>query len=260
MIPHSFDVLGNIAILKFEKGAKKSEKVGVAQELMQEQKHITTVLEKKGKFKGRLRTMETGYLTGEKTKVAIYRENGCIFRFNIDTTYFSPRLSNERNEIAKQVKNGENVLVLFAGVAPFSIVIAKMAKPKKVYSVEINREGSKYAAENARLNKIENIVEVIQGDVKKIIPKFVNKKIKFDRVVMPRPQLKDTFLESTFKVIKKGGIINYYGFSKDPDEIAESINKEAKKAKKKIDIMLIKKAGEIAPFKYRWRVDFKALN
>ncbi len=40
----------------------------------------------------------------------------------------------------------------------------------------------------------------------------------------------------------------------------ESINKEAKKAKKKIDVMLIKKAGDVAPFRYRWRVDFKVLN
>jgi tRNA (guanine37-N1)-methyltransferase len=260
MIPHSFDVLGNIAVLKFERGVKKKDKVEVARELLKEHQSITTILEKTGKFKGRLRKMETSYLAGEKTKVAIYRENGCVFRFNIATTYFSPRLSNERNEIAKQVKKDENVLVLFAGVAPFSIVIAKMAKPKKVYSVEINREGSKYAVENVKLNKIEDIVEVIQGDVKKVIPKFTAKKIKFDRVVMPRPQLKDTFLESTFKVVKKGGIINYYGFSKDPDEIVDSINKEATKSKKKIEIILVKKAGEIAPFKYRWRVDLRVLN
>ena len=31
---------------------------------------------------------------------------------------------------------------------------------------------------------------------------------------MPRPQLKDTFLAYSFKVIKKHGIINYYGFGK----------------------------------------------
>ncbi|HRZ86042.1 MAG TPA: 50S ribosomal protein L11 methyltransferase [Candidatus Paceibacterota bacterium] len=261
MIPKSFDVVGNIAILKFDNNFKQKEKISVANELLKQHSSIRTVLEKSGKFSGRLRKMKTVYLAGEKTKTAVYRENACIFKFDIDETYFSPRLSNERNEIAKQVNKNESVLVLFAGVAPFSIVIAKIAKPKVVYSVEINRVASKYAVENVKLNKVENIVKVIQGDVKKVIPKLiVNEKIKFDRIVMARPQLKDTFLDFAFKIVKKGGIINYYGFANDSEEVVESIKREAAIAKKKIKITLIKKAGDIAPFRYRWRVDLRVIN
>ncbi|MFA5992523.1 MAG: class I SAM-dependent methyltransferase family protein [Candidatus Pacearchaeota archaeon] len=262
-LPKSFDVVGNIAILKFDKNEKKAEKVKIAKELMFQLPAIKTVLEKTGKFSGRLRTMKTNFLTGEKTKIATYRENGCMFRLNVDTCYFSPRLSNERNEIAKLVKPGEKVLVLFGGVAPFSIVIAKMAKPKIVYSVEINREASKYASENVRLNKLNEKVIVVQGDVKKVIPRLVKEgkgRLKFDRIVMARPQLKETFLKWAFMVIKKGGIIHYYGFAKDHEEVIKSIETEAKKAKKKIKIFLIKKAGDIAPFKYRWRVDLRVMN
>jgi tRNA G37 N-methylase Trm5 len=78
---------------------------------------------------------------------------------------------------------------------------------------------------------------------------------------MPRPNLKDTFLETAFSLSKKGTRIYYYGFCKavDEDKIIEQIKKEALKAKKKIKILNVKKAGEIAPYKVRLRVDFKIL-
>ncbi|MBI2628965.1 RsmD family RNA methyltransferase [Candidatus Pacearchaeota archaeon] len=259
MIPKSFDVLGNIAILKFPEETRKSEKLKSAKQILKVHKSITTVLEKSDKIKGRLRTFKTTYLAGIKTKIASYVENGCRFRFDVEKTYFSPRLSNERNQLAKKIKKNEKVLVLFAGVAPFAIVIAKLAKPEIVYSVEINKNASKCAEENVKLNKLQNI-RVIQGDSKKVIPKLVKQGIKFDRIVMPRAQLKETFLTFALKVIKKNGIINYYGFGKQESEILDEIERDVKKAGKKIKIINIKKAGNIAPYKYRWRVDFKVLN
>ena len=56
-------------------------------------------------------------------------------------------------------------------------------------------------------------------------------------------------------------MIYYYDFCKN-DEIENVVSRvkdEAKKAKKKIKILKVKKAGEIAPYKYRIRVDFKVL-
>jgi len=255
----SFDLIGNIAVLKFPNGTKKSEKIRVAKQLISEHKNIKTVVEKSEKIKGRLRKFKTKHLFGEKTKEALHKENACWFKFNIDETYFSPRLSNERKEIAGQVRKGEKVLVMFSGVGPFPIIIAKFSKAKIIYSIEINRKASKYAKENIRMNRLDN-VEHLQGDVKKIIPKLKKKKIIFDRVVMPRPQLKETFLKSALSIIKKGGIINYYGFGKFGQDIINEIEREAKKARKKIKILKIKKAGELAPYKYRWRVDLRTLN
>jgi len=185
----AFDVLGNIAIVNFPKEFKQSEKKKFAEKILKDNKSIKTVLEKVGKVKGRLRKPTTKYLAGEKTKEVLYKENNCLFRFNVDTTYFSPRLSNERKEIAKLIKKNENVLVMFAGVAPFSIVIAKNSKAKRVVSVEINRVASKYAKLNVELNKVKGKVEIIQRGVKKF---SIDE--KFDVIVMPRPQLKESFL------------------------------------------------------------------
>ena len=263
----AFDFLGNIAIVKFPKDFKLVEKKKFATKLLKEQKSIKTVLEKQGKVKGRLRKISTKHLAGEKTKEVLYKESGCVFRFNVDTTYFSPRLSNERREIASMIKKGEKILVMFGGVAPFPVIIAKNSKAKKIVSNEINREANRYAKLNIELNKVKDKVEIIQGDIKRIAEQIKGGlsvkgtlvPLHFDVIVMPRPKLKDSFLEQAFMLSKKGTRIYYYDFCKvdEIDLVVEKIKEEAKKFKKKIRILKTKKAGEIAPYKVRVRVDFK---
>ncbi|MDO8459612.1 MAG: class I SAM-dependent methyltransferase family protein [Nanoarchaeota archaeon] len=255
----NYDILGNIVIVKFPRKTSVKEKKRWAEKFLNEKKHVRTVLEKVDKIKGRLRIPKTKFLTGENTKEALYKENGCIFRLNVDSCYFSPRLASERLEIAKMVKKRERVLVMFGGVAPYAVVIAKFARPSEVVNVELGRECCKYALENTRRNKVENVVKIIQGDVRKKLPKLEG---KFDRIVMARPNLKDSFLDVALKKIKKGSMIHYYGFYNidEVNDLGELIKNEAKKAKKKIKILKIKKAGDIGVRKFRWRVDFIMLN
>jgi len=261
LIQRSFNVLGNIAIVNFSDGVSSKDKKKFADNLMKNNSYVKTVLEKSGNFKGRLRKMETRFLAGEKNKEVLYKENGCVFRFNVDTTYFSPRLSNERNEISKLIRKSDEVLIMFAGVAPFSIVIAKNSKAKKVYSNEINREANKYAKLNIDLNKVQDKVELVNGDAKKVSVKLAREKKKYNVIVMARPNLKETFLKEAFMLSKKGTRIFYYGFCKieDVDKIVDGIKEKAVESKKKIKILKIKHAGEIAPYKIRVRVDLKIM-
>ena len=279
-----FDVIGNIALVKFKKSESAIGKKRFALSLLKQQKSIKTVLEKTGKFKGRLRKQSTKYVAGEKTKEALYKENGCTFRFNVDSSYFSPRLSSERFQIAKMIKRGESVLIMFAGVAPYPVVIAKNSKASVVYSNEINREANKYAELNIELNKLKGRVVLLPGDIKRIVKRLVssphhptpknivNSRISFDSrlnipknfdtIVMPRPQLKDMFLKEAFLLSKKGTRIFYYDFCKEDEipNLLERIKNEARKSKRKIKILRTKKAGEIAPYRYRVRVDFLVVN
>ncbi len=254
----NYDILGNIVVVKFKRGEKEASKKKFGIDFLKKHQNVTTVLEKTDKFSGRLRTLKTKHVAGEKTKEVRFKENNCIFRFNVDSSYFSPRLAAERKEIADMVKKNEEVLVLFGGVAPFAIVIAKNSKAKRIVSVELGKEASKYAAENVKINKVGEKVDVLQGDVRRVLPKM---REKFDRIVMARPNLKDSFLDVTFPRIKKG-IIHYYGFYEEDkvNEVKELVEKEAKKAKRKIKILKIKKAGDIGVRKYRYRVDIKVLN
>jgi len=255
----AYDNFGNIVVVKFEEKTSLKDKKKFAEKILKEQKSVRTVLEKKEKIKGRLRKLSTNYIAGEKTNEVLYKENGCTFRFNINETYFSPRLSNERKEIASKIKNGETVLVMFAGVAPYSIVIAKLSKAKKVFSNEINRKANKYAELNIKLNKVKDKVELLNGDIKRIAKNLG--KEKFEVIVMPRPQLKESFLNEAFILSKTGTRIYYYDFCKidEIDSIIEKIKEEAKKCKKKIKILNVKRAGEIAPYKIRLRVDFQII-
>lgn len=257
----SFDVMGNVALVKFPEVVKQKEKKEFAEDIMEKHKSVQTVVEKFDKFKGRLRKMQTKHILGEKTKEVLYKENGCAFRFNIDECYFSPRLSNERKEIAFKIKKGDKVLVMFAGVGPFSIVTAKNSQASIVVSNEINREATRYAKQNVELNKVQDKVDVVQGDVKRAASRLEEKYGRFDVILMPRPQLKDSFLEQAFKLSKKGTRVIYYGFCDEGEResIKNMIKEEAKKADKNVRILKTKKAGEVAPYRVRLRVEFKII-
>jgi tRNA (guanine37-N1)-methyltransferase len=259
-----YDVMGNIAIVKFPRGISVKEKKKKALRFLRDNKSVRTVLEKTGKFSGRLRTHSTKFLAGEKTKEALYKENGCVFRFNVDSCYFSPRLASERLDVGRKVKRGEKVLVMFGGVGPFAIVIGKLGKVKKVVSVEIGRECSKYAEENVKRNKLLNRVEIVQGNVRNVIGRNLVGKlqdIRFDRIIMARPNLRDSFLDVALNVIKRGGVIHYYGFclENELDGMKERVLDEVRNSGRKIRIMRIKKAGEIGVKKFRYRLDLKML-
>ena len=267
----SYDILGNIAIVKFVAPKKLTlkDKKKIALKILKQHKNVRTILEKSGNFSGRLRKQKTRFIAGEKTKEVLYRENNCEFRFNVDDCYFSSRLSTDREEIAKQVlksRKKEKVLVMFSGIGVYGIVIGKLSKAEKIVCVELNRKCNKYALENVERNKLLERVQIVQGDVMRIIGKGKSKRInsKFDRIVMARPNLKDDFLDVAFQVCKKGTIIHYHCFyhelEKKAGVIEELIEKRAMENRKRIKIVGIKKAGEIAPYKFRYRADFKVLN
>lgn len=251
----SFDLIGNIALLKF-KDETLEQKKKIAQKLLDQNKNITTVLEKIDKIKGRLRTMKVRFLAGKKTTIALYKENGCVFKLDIAKCYFSPRLAEERKQLASMIKHEESVLIMFSGIGIYPVIISKLAHPQEITAVELGKIPHKYALINQELNKARNI-KFMQGDVKRIVPKLAKQKAKFDRIIMPRPQLKETFLKEAFFVSKKDTIIHYYDFCQENeiDKIIQKIEKKAKESKKKIKILNVQKAGDIAPYKYRWRID-----
>lgn len=250
---YGIDQIGDIAILNFHSYYPLIFKKIVAWRLLRDGK-INVVLEKKGIISGELRKTTLKHLTGEKRTDTMHNENGCKFYMDVAETYFSPRLSNERRmmceDISKNLKNGQNVLVMFAGVAPFPIVLARMLKVRgkkaKIVSSELNKLASEYAEKNVRLNKLESYVKIIEGDSRKL------KEGKFDVILMPRPNLEETFLDAALKFSKKGTKIYYHGFGTE-EKVLEEIKKDAGKNIGKIKI---RKAGDIAPRKWRWLAEF----
>lgn len=260
LVPRSFDIIGSIAILDIPEKISSKSKL-IAKILLDTNPNIKTVLKKEGRIKGRLRTRKLAFIAGFNTKEALHRESGGMLKLDVEKCYFSPRLSNDRLDLTRQVKKGERILVMFSGIAPHAVVISKNAGPKEVYAVELNKTATRYAQENARLNKLSN-VRIIQGDVSRVIPQLKRKKIFFDRIIMSRPQLKNDFLDTAFKVARKGTVIHFYDFLYEeemPRKAFEKISHAAKKSKIRIKIIRWKKALEIGPRKWRVRVDFKLI-
>ena len=254
LVPKSFEVVGDIAIIEISPEIEKKEKL-IAEALMRLNKNVRVVCKKAGLHTGIFRRQKLKIIAGERRKTTIYKENNARIKLHVQDVYFSARLSTERKRIAELVKPYEDVLVMFSGCAPYVAVIAKNTKAKEVYGIEINPIAHKFGLENIKLNKLNN-VKLFLGDARMVAPTLDK---KFDRILMPLPMGGENFLDVALSLIKKGGTIHYYDFK---DENAfhiseEKVKLECKKAGKKCKILLVKKCGQVGKRNYRVCVDFK---
>jgi tRNA (guanine37-N1)-methyltransferase len=238
---NSYDQIGDIAIVGEE--IKKT----VAKELLHKN-NIKAVFRKKGIHHGEFRTQDLEWVAGEKRLQTTYKENGVFIKLNVMTSYFSARLGTERKRIADLVKDGEKVLVLFSGVAPYPLVIAKHANPKLIVAVEKNPIAHKFALANCK--KKHNIA-LFNMDAKNFTYKD-----KFDRILMPLPKSSEDFLSVAKKLVKKGGIIHFYDFISEKDFPQDSI-KKIENIFKNFKVLRSVKCGQYAPGKYRVCIDFR---
>ncbi len=217
----AIDIIGDIALIKL-KDERYAE--DVADAIMEANEHVKVVCLDRGvKEDFRIRNIEI--IAGENRTETMHIEYGIKIKLDISKVYFSPRLSAERMRVAKQVKENEIVIDMFAGVAPFSLLIAKYSKPKKIYAIDKNPYAIKYAKENVRINKINNI-EVIEGDAKEVLPNLPNA----HHIIMNLPHKSFEFLPVA---IKKGKILHYYEIidRKKIEERLEEIKKFGVKIK-----------------------------
>jgi tRNA (guanine37-N1)-methyltransferase len=206
----SFDVIGDIAIFKIPKNGKRSVET-VANQIMATQKHVKTVFVQTSGVAGDFRVRKLRLVAGEDKTTAKYKESGCIFAVDVESCYFSPRLSYERLRIAGLVKPAETVVNMFAGVGCFSIIIAKMVNTAKVYSIDANPAAFRYMEENVKLNRVYGKVFPLIGDSKNIVNDQLQGKA--DRVLMPLPELVLEYLPYAVSALKCGcGWIHLYDF------------------------------------------------
>ena len=153
---------------------------------MQRHRNIKTVLRQVGGVSGDLRLRRLEWIAGQRKSETVHKEFDCIFKVDLKKCYFSPRLSYERMRIAELVKPDETVVNMFAGVGSFSVLIAAHSSARNVYSIDVNLAAVKFMQENARLNRVENIVVPILDDAKDAVTKHLQNVA--DRIVMPLPE------------------------------------------------------------------------
>ncbi len=206
----SFDVVGKIAIIRLRYCSMTKAQI-FAKALMSRNRNIKTVLLQASPVMGDLRLRSLVYIGGENTTRTIHKEFGCLFSVDLAKCYFSPRLSYERMRIAKMIEPKEIILNMFAGVGCFSIILAKHAKPCKVFSIDINKTAFKFMKENIRLNRVYDKVLPILGDSREITCNQLQGSA--DRVLMPLPEKALQYLPYAILALRKsGGWIHCYGF------------------------------------------------
>ncbi len=250
-IRRGFEIIGDVVVIDIPDEVYHL-KEDIVKAILEKHKHVKTVLRKVGEVSGDFRVAKYEILYGEKTET-MAKEHGCRFLLDPTKVYYSVKLSGERERIFKAVKTGERVLVMFAGVGPFAITIAKKAKPKEVVGVELNPVAVDYFKKNVKLNRVENTVKVYEGDVREVVPKI---KGKFDRILMPSPNNAVEFADLAAEKAKSGTVIHYYTFA--------GIEEERELAKRVEDLfsqyinckaIFIRKCGNFAPYVYRYVVD-----
>lgn len=255
LVPKSFDVIGSkekaVAVVEIKDELISKERL-IGKAILDMCKPVRSVLRKTSERKGVFRLKNYKLIAGDKNTEVVHKEHGCLFKLDPKKVYFSPRESAERLRIAALVKPKETVLVMFSGVSPFSIVLAKKQPGvNKVYSIEINPDAHKYASENIKLNKLENKIVLLLGDVKKYSSRLKN---KFDRIVMPLPKGAYEFLSLAITMLKPRGDIHFYYWGREPNLFEEGenfIKKIAETNNVKIRIVNKKKVLPYGPRTYK---------
>ncbi|EEB74761.1 class I SAM-dependent methyltransferase family protein [Thermococcus sp. AM4] len=253
LLPSSFDIIGDIAIIELpEELMPYGRAIGEA--ILRVHRHIKAVFAKGSKVEGEYRVRELIHLAGEKRTETLHRENGIRLRLDVAKVYFSPRLATERMRIFRKAKPGEVVFDMFAGVGPYSILLAR--KAKLVFAVDLNPWAIRYLEENIRLNKVYNVVPIL-GDVRKVAGKLMA-----DRVIMNLPKFADRFLREAMLSVRNGGVVHYYGFGPEEDLYSEheaKIKAVARELGFSVEFIERRKVRPYAPRQFNIAIDFRVL-
>lgn len=254
LLPSGFQFIGDIIILNLNPVLLKHKKE-IGNVVLEINKRAKTVCNRTGKIIGEFREPQIEVIAGSKNTIATIKENKCLYKFDVTKLMFAKGNINERARISKQIKPGELIVDMFAGLGYFSVPIGKLSKASKIYSIELNPNAFFALKENLKLNKIEDRFEIFNEDNRKVIPKLIEKGIRADRVIMgylPPPM---EFVDSALSIVKKNGIIHYECLLNEDKEkrkeeinkILEEIRKKAEKLGKRVRLLSVNYVKGYAP-------------
>jgi tRNA G37 N-methylase Trm5 len=286
-IPRSFDVVGDIAVLHSISTTDPTERAQIGQAILQENKAIKLVVVRESTMVGTERAPgQYGFSTIAGTPrsplLTTHNEFGIKCVVDLQQTFFSPRMGQERLRICQQVARGEHVLVLFCGVGMDALQIAGRTEASSILAIELNEAAVKCAHLSHRMlerNKAIKCVEaaqrleIRQGDVLQVVPTLPRN--YFDRIVAPRPKeggadgdLGDgeggmKFLKCFLPVLKKdSGECHWYDFVAD-HEFPECERSRALLSKccanegLNMQVIHVANAGSVAMRQLRVCIDFR---
>ncbi len=260
LVPRSFDVIGSrgkaVAIVEVPPDLEPyGATLGDA--VMRVQGNVKSVLAKGTERMGEFRIRDMRLLAGDPDTEVVHRESGCFFMVDPAKAYFSPRESTERERISALVAPGERILVMFGGIGPFPICIARREPSSSCVTVELNPDAHRYCIQNITLNKVSGRVKAILGDVREVCPTLYE---TFDRVLMPLPKGAHKFLDVAFPMVRPGGVIQFYHWGPRDDPFTEGeavVKSEAETQRRKILSYESFRVSQYSPSAWKIRIDVR---
>ena len=284
-VPKSFDVIGDVAYLHAMPEEDSAADIGNA--IMKKNKSIKLVVARSHNLDGTERAPGEEGLTiiagaQRKPLITTHTEYGIKCVVDLNHTFFSPRMGQERLRICQNVARGERVLVLFAGVGMEALQIAGRTEASEIVGVELNEVGVQCFHRAHRLLERNKAVKcsgaaerlrIIHGDVLEVLPAQLEKN-HFDRILAPRPKEGaldgdlgsgdggETFLNALLPFLKDGGECHWYDFAADHEypecERAKNlIEKICEQHGMEMEVLHVARVGSIAKRQLRVCMDFK---
>jgi len=272
-VPAGFETVGAIAHLNLKANQLPYKNV-IGQVLLDKNLNIKTVVNKTEKLNNVFRTPELEVIAGENQLETELKEGGCTFKLNFEKVYWNSKLQSERDRLLKNLKSGEILCDMFCGIGPLSIRAAK--KHLYVLANDLNPDCYEYLKLNAKLNKVEQMIECYNLDAREFI-KFIvlekEPKVHFGHVYMNLPVDAVEFLDVFTGLFKQASkeiwnqdnlpmiYVNGFDAGKTPEEVDQNFRNRISKAFGQtlkpdfpLDIHSIK---DITPDKKMYCVTFK---
>lgn len=185
-------------------------------EIPNEKKFVETLASKFPKIKTIIKNINeknTNVILGEKN-ITMYGKGYIEDKLGELTFKISPLSFYQVNPVQAEklytigvesanITKKDVVFDLYCGIGTISLFMAKYAK--KVYGIEIVKQAVEDAAQNAKMNSIEN-AEFIAGDVEEVLDDLINNKKIIPDIVMvdpPRRGLDKTSIQNILKIKPK---------------------------------------------------------
>jgi len=255
----SFDIVGDTVIIE-PTDIMKIHRSQMVEALRSIHPNIRMILAKTSPISGeeRIASYETWF--GEGPTETIHKEHGCTYLLDMTKVFFTPRLSTERKRVASLVGQGEAICDLFAGIGPFSILIAKTQISCKVFACDINPAAYEYLSRNVSLNKVASRVKPFLGNARALASSRLKRTA--DRVIMNLPKGAELYLDAALDALsEKGGVIHLYLFRSEQEDGKRRVDQITSEmcglGASDVQVLLHKKVREVAPFLYNEVVDLR---
>ncbi len=209
-LPTSFDVIGDIAILKIPEPLVP-HRAEIGRAILQWNGNLHVVAHDRG-VTGKLRVRDLEIIAGERRTTTVHTEYGLRYHVDVARAYFSPRLGHERWRVASQVVSGERVADPFAGVGPYAILIARRYEPALVVASDANPAAVELLRQNVAANRADR-VDPREGDARAVLREAA----PLDRVILDLPHSAMEFLPDALAALGRRGTIHVYAILEDAD-------------------------------------------